>query len=171
MFCFFVSFVPLKNFLLMKKSVLFVCLGNIYRSPTCEGICNYLIGDYVHAESCSTSSWHRNECPDERSQEICIKHGIDISGHKSRVIRNDDWSRFDVIAALDENVLQTLQTMKVADSKAKLVLFNSPEGIPDPYYGGRRGFQKMFNQIDEVMLPFLVQNDLVDEDIIRKIRK
>lgn len=100
-----------------------------------------------------------------------MKHGIDISGHKSRMIRNDDWSRFDVIAALDENVFQTLQTMKQSDSKAKLVLFNAPDGIPDPYYGGRRGFQKMYNQIDEVMVPFLVENELIDEYTTSLIKK
>ncbi|KAH0794955.1 Low molecular weight phosphotyrosine protein phosphatase [Histomonas meleagridis] len=144
-----------------KKAVLFVCLGNICRSPTCEGICRSYVGKSLHVESAATSSWHRYECPDERSQEVCLKHGIDIGNHRSRVIRNDDWSRFNVIAALDSNVLQTLEAMKPQESKAKLVLFNDPEGIADPYYGGRRGFQKMYNQISEIMKQFLLQNDLV----------
>ena len=146
-----------------KKSILFVCLGNICRSPTCEGICRVVAKDEILVESASTSSYHRNECPDERSQDICMKHGIDISGHRARSLRSDDWQRFDVIAALDENVFQILQGARPADAKAKLVLFNPPNGIADPYYGGRSGFKKMFNQIAEAMMPFLVEHGLMPE--------
>ena len=147
-----------------KKAILFVCLGNICRSPTCEGICRVVARDEILVESASTSSYHRNECPDERSQDICMKHGIDISGHRARSLRSDDWSRFDVIAALDDNVFQILQGARPADAKAKLVLFNPPNGIADPYYGGRSGFKKMFNQISEAMMPFLVEHGLMEEN-------
>ena len=146
-----------------KKSVLFVCLGNICRSPTCEGICRLISNGEVDAQSASTSSWHRNECPDERSQEICQKHGIDISGHRARAIRNDDWEYFDVIAALDQKVLETLSGMRPQNSTAKLLLFNAPDGVGDPYYGGRTGFQKMFQQIYNAMGDFLKDNGLVKE--------
>lgn len=151
----------LTNNHLKKKSVLFVCLGNICRSPTCEGICKQISEGEVDAQSASTSSWHRNECPDERSQEICQKNGIDISGHRARAIRNDDWDYFDVIAALDQKVLETLNGIKPQKSTAKLVLFNAPTGIGDPYYGGRTGFQKMFNQIYDAMPHFLEDNELM----------
>lgn len=146
-----------------KKSVLFVCLGNICRSPTCEGICRLISNGDVDAQSASTSSWHRNECPDERSQEICQKHGIDISNHRARAIRNDDWEYFDVIAALDQKVLETLSEMRPPNSTAKLLLFNSPDGVGDPYYGGRSGFQKMFQQIYNAMGNFLLDNNLIDK--------
>ena len=147
-----------------SKSILFVCLGNICRSPACEGICKLISDGEVEAHSASTSSWHRNECPDERSQEICQKHGIDISGHRARPIRNDDWEYFDVIAALDPNVYKVLESMKPSDDvKAKLVLFNSPNGVADPYYGGRLGFQKMFTQIYNTMGQFLIENKLVEK--------
>lgn len=145
-----------------KKSVLFVCLGNICRSPTCEGICRLISNGDVDAQSASTSSWHRNECPDERSQEICQKHGIDISSHRARAIRNDDWEYFDVIAALDQKVLDTLSGMRPQNSTAKLLLFNAPNGVSDPYYGGRSGFQKMFQQIYNAMGDFLLDNNLID---------
>ena len=147
-----------------KKSILFVCLGNICRSPTCEGICRLVGKGEVIVESASTSSYHRNECPDERSQDICLKHGIDISGHRARPLRSDDWTRFDVIAALDDNVFQFLQGAKPADARAKLVLFNAPHGIADPYYGGRSGFKKMFTQIYNIMWKFLVDHELIQGD-------
>ena len=140
-----------------------MCLGNICRSPTCEGICRLISNGEVDAQSASTSSWHRNECPDERSQEICQKHGIDISGHRARAIRNDDWEYFDVIAALDQKVLETLSEMRPPNSTAKLLLFNAPDGVGDPYYGGRSGFQKMFQQIYNAMGDFLLNNNLIDQ--------
>ncbi|OHT12840.1 Low molecular weight phosphotyrosine protein phosphatase [Tritrichomonas foetus] len=169
-----------------RKSVLFVCLGNICRSPTCEGICRLISQGEVDAQSASTSSWHRNECPDERSQEICMKHGIDISGHRARAIRNDDWEYFDIIAALDQKVLDVLKGMRPegqnqgqnenqndsqsdsqntgqGQTKAKLVLFNPPDGVGDPYYGGRSGFQKMFTQIYNAMGDFLLGNGLIEK--------
>ena len=144
-----------------KKSILFVCLGNICRSPACEGVCKFFARDDLIVESASTSSWHRNEGPDERAQEICLKHGIDITGHRSRPIRSDDWSRFDIIAALDDSCFQTLEQAKPSDAHAKVVLFNPPNGIADPYYGGRTGFQKMFDQIFKTMQNFLEDNDLL----------
>ena len=146
-----------------KKAVLFVCLGNICRSPACEGICKLIVKDRLTVASAGTSTWHRNECPDERSQEICMKHGIDISGYRARQIRADDWMLFDVIAALDQTVYETLQSARPEDAKAKVVLFNAPNGIADPYYGGRTGFQKMFNQIFDTMEPFLKENGLLED--------
>jgi len=144
-----------------KKSVLFVCLGNICRSPACEGICQLVAKDQIYVASAGTSRWHRNECPDDRSQEICMKHGIDISGHRARQIRADDWKLFDVISALDQTVYETLMSMRPEGAKAKVVLFNPPKGIADPYYGGRTGFQKMFDQIYDAMLQFLQENQLI----------
>ena len=144
-----------------KKSVLFVCLGNICRSPACEGICQLVAKDQINIASAGTSRWHRNECPDDRSQEICLKHGIDISGHRARQIRSDDWRIFDVIAALDETVYETLISLRPENANAKVVLFNSPKGIADPYYGGRTGFQKMFDQIFHCMKSFLEENSLM----------
>lgn len=145
-----------------QKAVLFVCLGNICRSPACEGICRLLSKDRVTVASAGTSRWHRNECPDERSQEICMKHGIDISGCRARQIRADDWKLFDIIAALDDTVYENLINSRPPDAIAKVVLFNAPHGIQDPYYGGRTGFQKMFDQIYDAMMPFLTENGLIE---------
>jgi protein-tyrosine phosphatase len=146
-----------------KKSVLFVCLGNICRSPACEGICRKVCGDKITVDSGSTSVVHVNESPDERAVDVCSKHGIDIREHRARQMTAFDWTRFDVIAALDPNVLAMLERSKPAETKATVVLFNEPVGISDPYYGGRIGFQKMFDQIAETMKPFLVKHQLMQE--------
>lgn len=145
-----------------KKAVLFVCLGNICRSPTAEGICRKIgNSENLIVDSAGTSSFHQHESPDERAQEICNKFDIDISSHRSHLIRATDWSRYNVIAALDDNILQILKSKQPTDSKAKLVLFNAPNGIADPYYGGRTGFRKMFDQLHESMSKFLKDNDLI----------
>ena len=141
-------------------SLLFVCTGNICRSPACEAICQKLVPTYVTVDSAAISSHHRNESPDERTQQICRKNGIDISNHRARQIRRDDWLLFDYIIALDENIYSTLEQMKPSDSKSNLVLFSPPNGIHDPYFGGRTGFKKMFDEIQSGMIPFLEQNNI-----------
>jgi protein-tyrosine phosphatase len=146
-----------------KKSVLFVCLGNICRSPACEGICRQVCGDKLTVCSGSTSVVHVNESPDERAIDVCSKHGIDIREHRAKQMTAFDWTRFDVIAALDQNVLNILSRSKPAEAKAKVVLFNAPDGIADPYYGGRLGFQRMFDQISQKMKSFLVDCELMKE--------
>lgn len=137
------------------KNILFVCTGNICRSPVCEAVCKEKTNGKVNVDSAAISWHHRDEAPDKRTQDICIKNGIDISGHRSRQIRWDDWILNDVIVALDNKIYETLQQMKPANSKAKLVLFSPPFGLHDPYFGGRTGFVKMFKDIDNGMLPFL----------------
>lgn len=151
-----------QNSMTQKKSVLFVCLGNICRSPTAEGICRKVANNSnLLIESACTSSFHQNEMPDDRSQEICYKNNIDISTHRARLIRHNDFSRFDIIVALDENIFQILKSKQPKSTKAKLVLFNEPNGIADPYYGGRTDFRKMFNQIQDSMDKFLRDNGLI----------
>lgn len=149
------------------QSVLFVCLGNICRSPACQGICEMLVGDSIKVDSAAISFHHRNESPDERTQDICMKHNIDVSSHRSRQIRRDDWMLFDVIAALDKNNFDALKQMQPSDSKAKLVLFSPPDGIHDPYFGGRTGFAKMFDEIYNGMIPFLTENGLYRKEVKR----
>ena len=142
------------------ESILFVCTGNICRSPACEAICQKNVPNCINVDSAAISSHHRNESPDERTQQICLKNGIDISKHRARQIRADDWILFDIIVALDENIFQTLTQMKPTNSHSKLVLFAPPKGIHDPYFGGRTGFKRMYDEIDKGMLPFLKQNGI-----------
>lgn len=118
---------------MQKKSILFVCTGNIIRSPVCQGICDKITGGALRVDSAATSGLHRNETADDRAVRIVKKHGIDISQHRARTIRLDDWILFDYIVAIDKKVYNTLLKIKPEDSKAKLMLYSS-EGIPDPYF-------------------------------------
>ena len=87
-----------------KYKVLFVCLGNICRSPACEGICRSIVGDRVCVDSAGTCSFHVGQSPDSRSQRACKDNGIDISHQRARQVTKADWTKFDVIAALDDSV-------------------------------------------------------------------
>ncbi|KAK8885024.1 Low molecular weight phosphotyrosine protein phosphatase [Tritrichomonas musculus] len=148
-----------------KKSILFVCFGNICRSPCCEGICRKLYGDMLKVDSASTSQVHLNESPDDRAIDICMKHDVDIRDHHSKQLYQSDFTLFDLVVALDEQTLKLLNELKPENCRAKVALFNPPNGIADPYYGGRVGFQKMYDQIEQNMKPFLVDNGLLKDEL------
>ena len=141
--------------MLKQPSVLFVCLGNICRSPACEGICRSMYGGSLHVDSCGTSGWHVGQTPDERSVKVCKKNGVDISSHRARKFTKKDWNDFDVIAALDDSVYRDLERIKPSNCRGKLYLFNEPNGIDDPYYGGQDGFDVMFREIKSAMPKFI----------------
>lgn len=143
-----------------QPSVLFVCTGNICRSPACEAICQKLTNGAIIADSAAISAHHRNESPDERTQAVCLKHNVDISNHRARQIRADDWVLFDYIVALDEAIYNTLLQMRPQNAKGQVVLYAPPHGIHDPYFGGRTGFSKMFDDIVSTMPQFLQQNNI-----------
>ena len=144
---------------MIDNSVLFVCLGNICRSPAAEGICR-AINMHVVCDSCATGSWHSGQSPDTRSQNACKKHGIDISKHRAKTIKTADWSRYQVIAALDDSIYSELEYRRPCNASAKLVLFNAPNGVEDPYYGGPEGFEDMYMKIAKAMPKFLEENGL-----------
>jgi protein-tyrosine phosphatase len=146
---------------MVKKSILFVCLGNICRSPACEGICRNLTRGSLQVDSAGTGGFHIGESPDRRSQRVCKENGVDISGQRARQICRGDWTKFTVIAALDQSVLDDLEAERPENATAKLVLFNAPNGIDDPYYGGVDGFKGMFQTISSTMHPFLREHGLV----------
>jgi protein-tyrosine phosphatase len=144
-----------------SKSVLFVCLGNICRSPACEGICKSITKGSVQVESAGTYGYHIGESPDDRSQQACRENGVDISSHRGRKISQDDWTKFKVIAALDDSVLSDLKHCRPSNATAKLVLFNAPAGVDDPYYGNLEGFRKMYQLISKIMPSFLTEHGLL----------
>jgi protein-tyrosine-phosphatase len=143
-----------------KKSVLFVCLGNICRSPACEGVCKMLTKGAIRVESAGTIGYHAGESPDSRSQRVCKENGVDISKQRSKQIDQSAWTTFTVIAALDSSVLSDLESERPPNATAKLVLFNAPDGIDDPYYGGVDGFRAMFQTILSGMPAFLKEHGL-----------
>ncbi|MCG8408809.1 MAG: low molecular weight phosphotyrosine protein phosphatase [Phycisphaerales bacterium] len=139
-------------------SVLFVCLGNICRSPLAEGVFRDLaqkrrLSDKLEIESAGTGAWHVGNPPDPRSIEIANEHGIDISQQQARRITEADFSQFDFIFAMDQDNLRHLSAHRPPDGTATLSLFLDYAGlgqkdVPDPYYGGTDGFQRVYGMIE-----------------------
>ncbi|KQC28860.1 low molecular weight protein-tyrosine-phosphatase [Flagellimonas eckloniae] len=139
----------------MKTKVLMVCLGNICRSPLAEGILKSKVDpDNILVDSAGTAGYHVGNPPDERSIAVAQKHGIDISNQKCRRFSKNDFKEFDVIYAMDEsnfaNILRLADTDK-DEKKVRLLLDEIDLGfseVPDPYYGGTDGFEKVYQMID-----------------------
>ena len=141
-----------------KVAVLFVCLGNICRSPLAEGAFRRelkAIGLEVETDSAGTGDWHIGEAPDRRAQEVAKRNGIDISNYRARLITPEDFRRFSHIIALDRNNLAALKAMRPKDSTAQLsLLLDHVEGrqgqaVADPYYGEEDGFDVTWADVTE----------------------
>lgn len=140
-----------------RFKILFVCMGNICRSPLAEGIFRHLVINAGRAsefelESAGTGGWHQGNPPDPRSIAVAASHGIDISGQRARRISADDFRRFDLILALDRDNLRNLQKIAPADSAGRLHLFSHyatghTDDVPDPYYGGQEGFERVYTML------------------------
>ncbi len=144
----------------MKRiKVLFVCLGNICRSPTAEGVFRAMVeekglADHIEIDSAGTSGWHKGQAPDPRSQEEALRHGVDLSRQKSRAVVPEDFERFDYICAMDSANLSELKRACPKSEQGRLYRFTSfaPElkvqDVPDPYYGGDHGFENVYNIVE-----------------------
>lgn len=144
------------------KSILFVCLGNICRSPLADGIANKIAREQdldLHIDSAGTTDWHRGENPCQNSVIVGKKYDVDISSLKSRPIIKKDIEEFDFIVAMDEQNFKDLHSFGFKDIY-KLGDFGSYEGadVPDPYhYRGFEGFEVVFEMIDKGVRDFLTQ--------------
>ncbi len=134
------------------KRILFVCLGNICRSPLAEGIARHLCNsegyDFL-VDSAGTSGWHKGEPPCEHSIAVAAQFGIDISTLRARTVSPDDISLFDYVIAMDEENMKSLKRMGFFEVK-KLGEFGGLNGadIPDPYFfKGFEGFEKVYTMI------------------------
>lgn len=139
-------------------SILFVCLGNICRSPLAEGVFEHLVrekglADHFVVESAGTGSWHVGEPPDQRSREVASKHGITLDS-RARQVTAEDLDRFDHVIAMDRDNLRTLERMRDAhggDRPIRLLREFDREGdgdeVPDPYYGGPGGFDDVYEMV------------------------
>jgi protein-tyrosine phosphatase len=134
----------------MVTSVLFVCLGNICRSPLAEAAFRaeaVRVGLAVEVDSAGTGGWHVGDPPDGRAIRVAARHGIDISGYRGRQVKNDDFRRFTHIVALDHDNLAALERLRPRDATAKLGLLldqvagREGEAVADPYYGDERDFE------------------------------
>lgn len=133
----------------MTVRVLFVCMGNICRSPLAEAAFRAeaaRIGLDAEVDSAGTGDWHVGQPPDRRASATAARNGIDISAQRARQVTRDDFARFDNIVALDRDNLAALQRLRPAEGDAALSLLldhargREGEGVADPYYGGDAGF-------------------------------
>jgi len=132
-------------------SVLFVCTGNICRSPTAEGVLRHLAkqaGVDVHVESAGTGGWHVGHPPDERAQHHARGRGYDLSAQRARQVGPRDFEAFDLIVAMDRGHLAALQAQCPREHRAKLRLLVPGRDVPDPYYGGAEGFERVLDMVE-----------------------
>lgn len=139
-----------------RPAVLFVCLGNICRSPLAEAAFRaeaMRAGLEVEVDSAGTGAWHVDEAPDGRAIREAARHGIDISGYRARQVAAADFGRFTHIVALDRTNLADLKKIapKGATARLSLVLDHvagrAGEGVADPYYGGEAGFARTWDEV------------------------
>jgi protein-tyrosine phosphatase len=140
--------------------VLFVCTGNICRSPTAEGVFRKLVseaglGPAVSADSAGTHGYHVGEPPDPRAREAAARRGYDLSELRARRVQQEDFHRFDLVLAMDREHHSILARMAQPSNARKLQLMMSyarrfsEDEVPDPYYGGPRGFELVLDMLED----------------------
>jgi protein-tyrosine phosphatase len=149
-----------------KTNVLFVCMGNICRSPTAEGVFTTLIkketvNDQFVIESAGTHAYHIGEAPDLRSQQAAKDRGVDLSGQRARKVVFGDFEYFDYLLAMDGDNYEILMSSCPEQYKNKIKYFLdyaphlSSREVPDPYYGGDYGFERVLDMVEDASIGFL----------------
>jgi protein-tyrosine phosphatase len=131
--------------------VLFVCTGNICRSPTAEGVLKELARKenlQLHVESRGTHDYHVGEAPDERAQHHARSRGYDLSALRARCVSSQDFADFDLILAMDRGHLKILERIGPPEHRAKVRLFVPGRDVPDPYYGGAQDFERVLDLVE-----------------------
>jgi len=148
--------------------VLFVCMGNICRSPTAEGVARHVAAEQgldgrIEIESAGTLAYHAGEPPDPRMQAAASARGYELDG-RARQVTAEDFDRFDLVVAMDRDNLADLRALEGAGhGRAELRLFSdflpagSAEDVPDPYYGGSRGFERVLDMIEQAVPRLLAE--------------
>ena len=140
--------------------ILFVCLGNICRSPTAEAVVRALAAREapelsLELDSAGTADYHVGQPPDPRTRAAAARRGYDLSALRARVVEPADFERFDLILAMDTENLAALQRRAPPHAQQRLRLFlefapePDPRDVPDPYYGGPNGFEEVLDLIEE----------------------
>lgn len=158
-------------------NVLFVCLGNICRSPTAEGVFRALVAreglnQTITTDSAGTASWHTGNPPDERGQAEALKRGVDISDLRARQVKEQDFLQFDYVIAMDRSNHDDLLAIcpKGHEHQIHLFLDFAPSidqvEVPDPYYGGVDGFGEVLQMIEvasQGLLDHIHEHNLVNQ--------
>lgn len=140
--------------------VLFVCLGNICRSPTAHAVFDSLVeqselASSIEVDSAGTGDWHVGHAPDKRATAHAARRGIDMTHLRARQFSVEDFHRFDYILAMDNNNLEDILALEPADHSARVALFLEyathfdETEVPDPYYGGDEGFEHVFDLVED----------------------
>lgn len=159
--------------------VLFVCMGNICRSPMAQGVFHKLVQDagledQVSIDSAGTHSYHVGDAPDQRAQSILRERGIDISGLRGRQVADRDFQQYDYILAMDTANLNNLKRRASTSyhDKIRLMLAYSRKfpnlDVPDPYFGGMDGFDEVLRMVEDAGQGLLkeIQSDLAGEQTL-----
>jgi len=158
----------------VKVNVLFVCLGNICRSPTAHGVFlskleEARLGDVVNVDSCGTAAWHIGKSPDSRSTAAAARRGYDLSSLRARQLEQSDFDTFDYILVMDKENLANAKQLAPSGHKAYLDLFlafnklDDACEVPDPYYGGEAGFNYVLDLVESAcdgLIEYIKNNDL-----------
>ncbi|MDE1166386.1 MAG: low molecular weight phosphotyrosine protein phosphatase [Pseudomonas sp.] len=149
--------------------VLFVCLGNICRSPTAEGVLRHQLREAglagrVQVASAGTGDWHVGKAPDTRTQRAALLRGYDLSAQRAQQAVAEHFSQYDLILAMDHGNLGNLERLRPGHATAELDLFlrrydGAVDEVPDPYYGGEQGFERVLDLIERAC-----------EGLVREIR-
>jgi protein-tyrosine phosphatase len=140
------------------KKVLFVCTGNICRSPTAEGVLRRLAEKMdipVQVESAGTHDYHVGNPPDARAQKHARGRGYDLSAQRARQLRRRDFEEFDLLVAMDRGHLEIMQGHCPPQHQGKLRMLVNGHDVPDPYYGGPEGFEQVLDMVEAACLGLL----------------
>jgi len=144
----------------IKVSILFVCMGNICRSPTAEGVFRHIVkqeglDEHIYIDSAGTHAYHVGEQPDSRAQQTARGRGIDLSKQRARKVKANDFEQFDYVLAMDNDNHAILASLCTNENRERLSLFldfsesYSETEVPDPYYGGPHGFEHVFELVED----------------------
>ena len=141
------------------NSILFVCLGNICRSPLAEGVFHSVLSErglagHIRLDSAATSGWEVGSAPDPRSIAIAAEHGVDISGQRARKVVPEDFSRFDLVLGMDRANVRDLKALAPQAARERVHLYldfatGAAGDVPDPYYDGPEAFASVYRMIRE----------------------
>lgn len=143
-----------------QVKVLFVCMGNICRSPTAQGVFERLVqsqglAERILIDSAGTHAYHIGNPPDKRSQAAAKNRGLDLSGQRARKVTVADFEEFDYVLAMDRTNLEDLCDLVAASQRERVRLFMTfaerwnVDEVPDPYYGGDSGFERVLDMVED----------------------